>query len=103
MGSGGALAHRAEEACLKGWPALHEIWLDGWLLRFAEGHTRRANSINPLRQGSRDLRNKIADCEAAYRAQGLSAIFRISTLAERGLDEMLRALGYGPPEDETRA
>src|ERR1700719_2500210 len=101
MVSDAALAHRVEEACLKGWPALHEIWLDGWLLRFAEGHTRRANSVNPLRPSSRDFRGKIADCEAAYRTQGLPVIFRISALAERGLDEMLGALGYGPPEDET--
>jgi N-acetylglutamate synthase len=101
MGSDAALAHRVEDACLKGWPALLEIWLDGWLLRFAEGHTRRANSVNPLRPSTRDLREKIADCEAAYRAQGLPVIFRISALAEHGLDEMLSGLGYGPPEDET--
>jgi N-acetylglutamate synthase len=101
MGSDGALAHRVEEACLKGWPALQEIKLDGWLLRFAEGHTRRANSVNPLRQGSRDLREKIAECEAAYRAQGLPTIFRISALTESGLDETLSTLGYGPPEDDT--
>ena len=96
-----ALAHRAEAACLKGWPALHEFWLDGWLLRFADGHTRRANSVNPLRKGSRDVREKIAECEAAYQAQGLPAIFRISALAEPGVDEALDASGYGSAEDET--
>jgi N-acetylglutamate synthase len=101
MGNDAALAHRVEDACFKGWPALHQIWFDGWLLRFAEGHTRRANSVNPLRPGSRDLREKIAYCEAVYRAQGLPVIFRISAAAERGLDEMLGALGYGPREDET--
>lgn len=101
MGSDDALAQRVEEACLKGWPALQEMMLDGWLLRFAGGHTRRANSINPLRQGRRDLREKIAECEAAYRARRLPAIFRISGLAERGLEEVLGALGYGPPEDES--
>ena len=101
MRSDDALAHRVEEACLKGWPALHEIWLDGWLLRFAEGHTRRANSVNPMRPGNRDLREKIAECEAAYRAHGLPVIFRVSALTEPGVDEMLDTLGYGPPEDET--
>ena len=101
MESDVALARRVAAACLKGWPALHEIWLDGWLLRFAEGHTRRANSVNPLRRGSRDCREKIAECEAAYRAQGLPVIFRISALAEPGVDEMLGTLGYGPAEDET--
>ncbi|HEX9490336.1 MAG TPA: GNAT family N-acetyltransferase [Stellaceae bacterium] len=101
MGSDAALAHRVEEACLKGWPALQQIWFDGWLLRFAEGHTRRANSVNPSRPSRRGLREKIAYCEAAYRAQGLPVIFRISALAEHGLDERLGALGYGAREDET--
>jgi len=101
MGSAAAHAHRIEEACLKGWPALHQTWFDGWLLRFAEGHTRRANSVNPLRPSSRDPREKIAYCEAVYRARGLPVIFRISALAEHGLDETLGALGYGPREDET--
>lgn len=101
MGSDSALAYRVEAACLNGWPALQEIMLDGWLLRFAEGHTRRANSVNPQRHGSRDLHEKIVDCETAYRAHGLPTIFRVSGLAERGLDEVLRTLGYGPPEDET--
>ena len=95
------LALRAEAACLHGWPALKEILLDGWLLRFAEGYTRRANSVNPLGPGARELRDKITRCEASYRAQRLPTIFRISLYTEPGLDETLTALGYGPDEDET--
>jgi N-acetylglutamate synthase len=94
------LARRVEEACLNGWPALRQVWFDGWLLRFSEGHTRRSNSVTPVAPGSRDLRDKIAYCEALYAWGGLPLIVRVPTMAETGLDAGLDALGYAA-EDET--
>lgn len=102
MAGADELASRAEAACLNGWPPLTQTMLDGWLLRFAEGHTRRANSVNPIQPSTRDLREKIAQCEASYRAQRLPTIFRIALVADSGLEAMLTAFGYGPAEDETR-
>lgn len=102
MASADELASRAEAACRSGWPALSETMLDGWRLRFAEGHTRRANSVNPIQPSTRGLREKIAQCEASYRAERLPTIFRIALVADPGLEAALTALGYGPAEDETR-
>jgi N-acetylglutamate synthase len=94
------LARRVEEACLNGWPALRQVWFDGWLLRFSEGHTRRSNSVTPVAPGSRNLPSKIAYCEALYAWAGLPLIFRVPTMAETGLDGALTARGYAA-EDET--
>ena len=52
-------AKRVEEAALNAWPALQQILYDGWILRFSQGYTKRANSVNPIFQSSIDLETKI--------------------------------------------
>jgi GNAT superfamily N-acetyltransferase len=90
-----ALALRAEESFLQAWPALRTIVVDGWLLRFADGLSRRANSVNPLSQGQRPQGEKVALCESYYRAAGQPAIFRLAEIFEPALDDALETLGYG--------
>ncbi len=43
---------RLEELAFRGWPALESRDLDGWRLRFSNGYTKRANSINGLEENS---------------------------------------------------
>ena len=86
-----ALEWRVEETCLNAWSALREVLLDGWVLRFSEGLTRRANSANPLRPVSHfDLRA----CEALYRRSGLPTIFRVLSLIDPVVDDRLAKAGY---------
>src|SRR5437879_8203650 len=86
-----ALEWRVEETCLNAWPALREVLLDGWVLRFSEGLTRRSNSANPLRPVSHtDLRT----CEVLYRRLGLPTIFRVLSLIDPRVDERLAEAGY---------
>ena len=86
-----ALEWCVEEACLNAWPALREVLLDGWVLRFSEGLTRRSNSANPLRPVSHtDLRG----CEVLYRRLGLPTIFRVLSLIDPVVDEGLAEAGY---------
>ena len=42
------LAWRVEAVCFNAFPSLKQAILDGWLLRFSKGVSRRANSANPL-------------------------------------------------------
>jgi hypothetical protein len=66
--------------------ALRELFLDGWLLRFSEGGTIRANSVNPLWPGTRVAAEKILACEAIYAAQGQPAIFRLRACSRKVTD-----------------
>jgi GNAT superfamily N-acetyltransferase len=85
------LEWRVEETCLNAWPALREVLLEGWLLRFSGGLTRRANSANPLRPVSHaDLRA----CEPLYRRLGLPTIIRVLSLVDPSVDQRLAEAGY---------
>ena len=86
-----ALEWRVEETCLNAWPALREVLLDGWALRFSGGLTRRGNSANPLRPVSQvDLRA----CEVMYRRAGLPTIIRMLSLIDPVVDDRLAEAGY---------
>jgi ribosomal protein S18 acetylase RimI-like enzyme len=89
------LAWRVEETCLNAWPALRQVLLNGWVLRFSEGLTRRANSANPLRGPGETDDGLITPCETLYQRRGLPTIFRLPSIIDPDLDERLDALGYG--------
>jgi ribosomal protein S18 acetylase RimI-like enzyme len=95
------LGWRAERALLRAWPALAEQRVDGWVLRFGEGLTRRANSANPLMPQPGNVDHAVADVEARYRSAGLPAIFRVPSLVDPSVERRLDALGY-TAEGETR-
>ena len=84
---------------MNAWPALQTVLIDGWVLRFAGGYTKRANSINPTYVGTleteTDLIARIETCEQLYIARGLPAIFRLTSFGvPAGLDDLLEARGY---------
>jgi GNAT superfamily N-acetyltransferase len=88
-----------EELSLNAWPSLQTVHLDGWLVRLANGYTRRANSVQPLYPASEsgvDIRERIAYCEALY-AHHLRqpAVFKMTGAAlPKELDDVLAARGY---------
>lgn len=84
-----------ERTMLRAWPAFETIDYDGWVLRFSDGYTKRANSVNPHFGSSLPLGEKIAHCEAVYRERGLPTIFRLTPFSQpEELDDTLAALGY---------
>lgn len=89
------LAKRIEEISLNAWPSLQQMIYDGWLLRFAGGYTRRANSINGLYPGSLDPGQKINYCEQIYQKKGLTPTFRVTPFLDPPhLEALLEAAGY---------
>jgi ribosomal protein S18 acetylase RimI-like enzyme len=83
-----------EEAALAAWPGLRQVTMDGWLLRAAEGYTRRANSVQPLGPSTRALAEKVQECERWYAAVQLRCLFRITPFCEPGLEDYLERRGY---------
>ncbi len=83
-----------EELALNAHPALQTQLYDGWILRFANAYTSRANSINPIYPSTIDLPTKIDECERRYFSQGLSTIFKLTDSNSSELDELLNSMGY---------
>ncbi len=83
-----------EEIAMAAQPALWTLNYDGWVLRFSEGHTRRANSVHPLYPSTLEVGEKIARCREIYEAQGLPLVFKMTAAAEpAGLDTALEEMG----------
>jgi len=89
------LVQDIEERCLNACPPLQQVLSDGWVIRLADGYTRRANSVSPIYPGHRDPIEKIPVCEALYRGRGLRPVFKMTPLnVPADLDNVLAARGY---------
>jgi ribosomal protein S18 acetylase RimI-like enzyme len=94
------LSWRIEEACWNAFPSLQQVLLGDWLLRFSEGLTRRANSVNPLNAHPEDFAAAVAAGEALFHAHGLPVIFRVPSIVDRAIDRGLASRLY-PSEGES--
>jgi ribosomal protein S18 acetylase RimI-like enzyme len=82
-----------EERGFNAWPALQTIIHDGWVLRFAAGHTKRANSANALAPAG-PFAPVLRTTEGLYRRAALPLIFRLSPLAGDEPDAVLAECGF---------
>jgi N-acetylglutamate synthase len=84
-----------EELSFNALPSLETEVYDGWLLRFANGLTQRANSVQTLHPGERALAKKIDYCEDAYGSRSLIPLFKLTDVSQpKELDAELAARGY---------
>ena len=83
-----------EELSLNAHPSLQTQLYDGWILRYANGYTNRANSICPLYPSEIDPLTKIAECEKRYFERGMSTTFKLTDDSDPGLDSALAGRGY---------
>lgn len=83
-----------EELSMNAHPALRTLLYDGWVLRFSNGYTNRANSINPLYLSKMPMEEKVANCERKYSKQELPTVFKLTETSPDKLDEYLDTHGY---------
>jgi N-acetylglutamate synthase len=82
-----------EERAFNAWPALRTVIAQGWIFRFSEGFTRRANSVNALAPVG-PFEDTLRMAEALYAKQGLPVVFHLSPLAGSDVDGVLERAGY---------
>ncbi|GAB3448495.1 GNAT family N-acetyltransferase [Actinophytocola sediminis] len=83
-----------DELLCRGWPALAESAVDGWLVRVSAGVTQRANSVVPLGEPA-EVDRAVAEVERVYAAAGLPAVFQVGPAARPAdLDARLAVRGY---------
>jgi GNAT superfamily N-acetyltransferase len=89
------LLARIEDAGLNASAPPQQRWVDGWLVRYSPGKAQRARCINAVAPGRSSLSEKLAYCQALYRATGLRLLFRITPFSQPpGLDDWLAQRGY---------
>ena len=84
-----------EELTINAWPSIQTMVFDGWIIRMANGYTKRANSIIPLYSFDNDIYGKIEHCENIFRKNNLPVIFKIIGCNEHHeIDQILDKLDY---------
>ncbi|PJZ43639.1 GNAT family N-acetyltransferase [Leptospira brenneri] len=86
---------KIEELSINAWPAIQTINHDGWIIRMANGYTKRANSINPIYKYYDNFYEKLAFCEEIFQKNSLPTIFKITSAKEHEtIDIELEKLKY---------
>lgn len=89
------LLRAIEAASVRFWPAHETQAIGGWLWRYSNGGSQRANSVATLADPGIDFDRAIAAAEALYDVRGAPAQFQITEVsAPPGLDRRLAARGY---------
>ena len=84
-----------ETAGLNAWPAFSQVDDDGWIARFADGYTKRANSVTVLQPKSDSTEMHILQYERLYNEKGQPCIFRLLSFNDNSvLETLLDARGY---------
>lgn len=86
-----------EQAGFNAWPALQTLFSGPWVLRMANGVTKRANSLNtlgPEHDTPEALRHRLDQAEALFRRNGLTPVFRVSPLTSAATVAEVRRRGW---------
>ncbi len=93
LGQGTIRIRGLEERAFNAWPALSTVIAAGWVMRFAAGYTKRANSLNALVPDC-PLEDILPLARTLYARAGLPLTVRLSPLAGAGADGQLATRGF---------
>lgn len=89
------LIRTIETLSYKALPALERRYYDGWLIRYANGYTKRANSVNPIYASDIDIDLKLSQCETFFTRKQLPIVFKMTDNAyPQNLDDLLAQQHY---------
>jgi ribosomal protein S18 acetylase RimI-like enzyme len=88
------LCFKLEELLFNSWVALQTEHVDGFLLRYALGHTKRSNSASSLYPSSMPFPEISQLVRDRYKQAGIKPMFRITPLSPSGLDAHLEREGW---------
>ncbi|MHA1647124.1 MAG: GNAT family N-acetyltransferase [Promethearchaeota archaeon] len=86
------ISQNIEMKSLNAWPSLQTLFYDGWIIRFADGYTKRANSVNPIFSSFTEIpvNIKIQKVRDLFKNQNLPLVFKITpTVNPISLDQTL--------------
>jgi ribosomal protein S18 acetylase RimI-like enzyme len=89
-----ALVAACEERIVNAWPAPSTLMVEGWVVRFANGYSGRANSASPLTAGATLSESALAQIERLYAEAHLPPCIRLTPLTASGMARRLAARGY---------
>ena len=89
------LIQTIEPLSFRALPALEQRDYDGWIMRYANDYTRRANSVNPVYSSSDDVDHKINECESFYADKTNRIVFKMTdAVYPPDLDKILADKAY---------
>jgi N-acetylglutamate synthase len=93
-GNHGSLVLGLEGRLVNAWPSFDYQTYDGWILRLANGYSKRANSASPFVPGA-DLDDDLLDYMVArFVAANVRPTFRLTSLQSEGVDSLLAGRGF---------
>ncbi len=94
MAEDGGLVLALESRLVNAWPAFEVELAEGWLLRFAEGYSKRANAASPILPGA-GLDPALVDAMlASFEARGIAPCFRLTGVEHPEADAVLAERGF---------
>lgn len=87
------LVFALETRLINAWPAFEIEMAEGWILRFAEGYSKRANAATPLLAGAELDPGLIRHILGSFEERGVSPCFRLTGIESPNAERVLAEAG----------